>query len=61
MSGGSWQDPEETVSEYAEAMSKDPSFYEFTRKLEAYRKSLPEDTKLILSTDSEFLNLLRKK
>lgn len=51
----------ESIAIYASAMSKDPSFYEFTRKLEAYRKSLPKDTKLILSTDNEFLNLLRSK
>ena len=42
-------------------MAADPSLYEFLRTLEAYRKALSKDTKLILSTDSKFLNLLRRK
>ncbi len=44
---------------YAKAFKRDPKFYEFTRKLEAYKKSIKEDTHLILSSDSEFLNLLK--
>ena len=39
---------------YAEAHSQDPDFYAFTRSLEAYRKSIDENTTLILSPDSEF-------
>lgn len=46
---------------YASAMNADPDFYEFVRTLEAYKKALPADTRLILSTDSKFLELLRKK
>ncbi|MFC1522638.1 protease modulator HflC [Elusimicrobiota bacterium] len=50
-----------SISIYARSMSAAPSFYEFVRTLEAYRKSIPADTKLILSTDNKFLDLLRKK
>lgn len=46
---------------YAQAMNSDPSFYEFTRTLEAYRKALPPGTKMILSTDNRFLDMLRKR
>ncbi len=46
---------------YGRAMNADPAFYEFVRKLEAYKKAIPADTKLILSTDSKFLDLLQKK
>ena len=51
----------EAIRIYARAMNADPSFYEFTRKLEAYRNSFKANTKMILSTESNFLNLLRKK
>ncbi len=46
---------------YGRAMNADPVFYEFLRKLEACKKAIPADTKLILSTDSEFLKILQKK
>ena len=46
---------------YAQAMNSDPSFYEFVRTLEAYKKAIPPGTKLILSTDNRFLDLLRKR
>lgn len=46
---------------YAQAMNSDPSFYEFVRTLEAYRKALPPGTKMILSTDNRFLDLMRKR
>lgn len=42
----------------AEAYSKSPEFYEFLRRLEAYRKTLGPDTRLIMSTKSEFFRLL---
>lgn len=42
---------------YADAFKKDPSFFEFYRSMQAYRKALKrEDTTLILSPKSEFLN-----
>ena len=43
----------------AEAYSKSPEFYEFLRRLEAYKKTLGRGTRLILSTDNEFLRHLR--
>ena len=44
----------------AEAYSRSPRFYEFLRRLEAYRKTLGSDTHLILSTASEFFRLLHE-
>ena len=46
---------------YAQAMNADPSFYEFVRTLEAYRKAIPAGSTLILSTDNKFLELMRKR
>ena len=43
------------------AMNADPDFYNFTRTLEAYRRAIPADSALILSTDNKFLELFRKK
>lgn len=44
---------------YADAFGKDPSFFEFYRSMQAYRKSLNnEDTTIILSPKSEFLQQL---
>lgn len=51
----------EAIRVYASAMNADPAFYEFVRTLESYKKALPQDTKLILSTDSDFLELLRRR
>jgi len=50
----------ESIRTYANAVSRDPAYYEFTRTLDAYQKAFPKGTKVILSTDSKFLNLLRK-
>lgn len=44
---------------YAKALSQDPRFYEFTRALEAYKKSLSSKTKFLFSSDSEFLKYLK--
>jgi membrane protease subunit HflC len=45
----------EAIKTYAEAMGKDPEFYNFIRSLEAYKSSMSNsDTRLILSPDSEF-------
>lgn len=46
---------------YAQAMNADPSFYEFTRTLEAYKKAIPPGSKMILSTDNRFLDMMRKR
>jgi len=48
----------EVIRIAAEAYSKSPEFYSFLRRLEAYRKTLSKQTRLVLSTDNEFLQQL---
>lgn len=43
---------------YAEAYNQDPDFYRFWRTLESYRVSLASDTRIILSSDSDYLRYL---
>lgn len=43
---------------YAEAYSKNADFYAFVRSLEAYRKTLRENTTLVLPPDHEFFRFL---
>jgi len=45
---------------YADAIRKDPGFYEFLRTTEAYRDGLRSDTKLILSSNTHFLKFLQE-
>ncbi len=47
------------ITIYAEAIGKDLEFFEFMRRLEAYRRTLRSGVRLVLSTDNEFLKLLR--
>ncbi|TLS67984.1 protease modulator HflC [Mariprofundus erugo] len=44
----------ESAAVYASAYQKDPDFYAFTRSLEAYRKSIKDGSRLVISPDSEF-------
>lgn len=44
----------ESAEVYASAYQKDPDFYAFTRSLEAYRKSIKDGSRLVISPDSEF-------
>jgi membrane protease subunit HflC len=44
---------------YAEAYGTDAEFYSFLRSLEAYRKTIGEETTLVLSPDSEFFQFLQ--
>jgi membrane protease subunit HflC len=44
---------------YAKSLNSDPKFYEFIRTMEAYKKALKSDTKLLLSSDSDFLKFLK--
>ncbi len=44
----------------ARAFGKSPDFYKFLRTLEAYRKTLTHGTRLVLTTDNEFLQLLHR-
>jgi membrane protease subunit HflC len=43
---------------YAEAYNQDPEFYRFWRTLESYKAALADDTRIILTTDSEYLEFL---
>lgn len=43
---------------YAAAYSKDADFYSFVRSLEAYRKTLGENTTLVVPPDHEFFRFL---
>lgn len=43
----------------AEAYGRSPEFYQFLRQLEVFKKALGQDTRLILSTDSELLQMLK--
>ncbi len=43
---------------YAEAYTRDPEFYSLVRTLESYKKTLAANSRLILSTDSEFYRYL---
>ncbi|NVJ71061.1 MAG: protease modulator HflC [Alphaproteobacteria bacterium] len=48
----------EAVKIFANAYSKDEDFFEFYRTMQAYKKSLgKDDTRLVLSPDSEFFKL----
>jgi len=44
---------------YADAYQKDVEFFEYTRNLEAYKRSLKDKTKMLLSTESRFLKDFR--
>lgn len=46
---------------YAEAYSKDPEFYSFSKSLQSYEKTVNANTKLLISSDSEFYKYFDKK
>lgn len=43
---------------YAKSLNSDPGFYKFLRSMQAYEKSIKSDSKMILSTDSQFFKFL---
>ena len=45
---------------YGEAYSQDPEFYSFYKTLDTYRETIGVNTKLIISTDSDFYRYLKK-
>ncbi|MCF6237565.1 MAG: protease modulator HflC [Candidatus Marinimicrobia bacterium] len=45
---------------YADAYQRDPSFYEFVRTMDAYKKVFDEKTKLVLTPESDFFRYLKK-
>ena len=49
----------EAIKIYATAYNKDPDLYEFLRSLDAYEKVFDPTTKIILSTDNEFLKYFK--
>ena len=48
----------EVIRIYAASISQDPEFFRFLRQLEAYKSAIGKGTRLILTTDNEFLQLL---
>lgn len=50
----------EIIEKYATAIRSTGDFYHFKRTLEMYEKSLNEDTRLILSTDSDLFRMLKE-
>ena len=44
----------EAIKIYADAYKNDPDFYSFTKTLETYEKTIDENTRLYLSTDSDY-------
>ena len=46
---------------YSDSYSKDPTFYQFMRKLEAYDKIIDENSVIFLPIDSYLLDLIRNK
>ncbi|MEC7641458.1 MAG: protease modulator HflC [Nitrospinota bacterium] len=45
---------------YADAFKRDPKFYSFIRSMQAYKQSLKNETTILLSDDSDFLEFLGK-
>jgi membrane protease subunit HflC len=45
---------------YANAIRETGDFYNFQRTLEVYEKALDSDTRLILTTDSDLLRMLKE-
>jgi modulator of FtsH protease HflC len=45
---------------YADALGKDPKFFEFIKTMEVYNDSITGDTKFILSSESELFKYFRK-
>ncbi len=45
---------------YADAYNRDPDFFQFMRTLEAYEKTLKDETTVVLSPDSDFLRYLTR-
>ena len=46
------------IAIFAQALTQDPEFYSFNRKLESYELAFADQDKLVLSTDSDFFKLL---
>ncbi len=51
----------EAIAIYGRAFNADPEFYKFVRTLESYKKFMDEKTTVVLSSDSELLELFNRK
>lgn len=49
----------EAIRLWADALGRDPEFFAFQRSLEAYEKSLKENSRLVLTPDSPFFKYMR--
>jgi len=50
----------EIIDDYAKAIRETGDFYNFIRTLEAYKEAFKGDSRLILTTDSELLRMIKK-
>ncbi|PNU21177.1 protease modulator HflC [Geothermobacter hydrogeniphilus] len=50
----------EAAAIYAGAYNRDPEFYSFLRTLESYKKTIRENGRLVISTDSDFYRYLKQ-
>ena len=50
----------EVIQLTAKAYGRSPEFYEFLRRLEVLKKTIDQDTRLILSTDSDLMRVLKQ-
>jgi len=50
----------EATKIYAKAYSQDPEFYAFSKTLESYEKTFGDNSKLIVSSDSQFFKYLNE-
>lgn len=50
----------DSMAIYSKALKKDPGYYSFIRTLDAYKKAFPNRANFIISTDSEFLKMLKR-
>ncbi len=48
----------EALAIYANVYNKDPEFYEFWRTLEAYKKTIDKNTKIVIEPESQFAKYL---
>jgi modulator of FtsH protease HflC len=49
----------EIIDSYAKAIRETGEFYNFTRTLEVYKEALKGETRLVLTTDSELLRMIK--
>ncbi len=50
----------QAIKIYAKAYEGDPDFYEFVRTLDAYKEVFDENTKLVLTPESDFFRFLKE-